>query len=334
MCASLDNLKMLSRLSTGEVFFNAPGARSFEMLSRFIDKIYASLEFSKIILLDNYDLYNNFIISAKIEGAPDRFYVIDVQNVQKNVSSSREAVFEKNFCDMAFAKTDALKLPLLLTEIAAGFKKLYGCLELDFDTEVFSSETGGAKKELFLTAAGIFKSLSISYEQKSSFELDDFLEIKFYLKNSEHGRLSIGFLSFDREKILFSLTGGLEKIIKEKSVCRGGKMPFVINPFQLVVLTNKIDRAANIFEAVEAVEKKGHSVVWGEFGRREAMRESDFSSLAEGYKSAGAYSILVLPDFGDSSKAFLYRGANQKICGMDFFQLNSVYLQKDFKGYE
>ena len=333
MCASLDNLKMLSRLSTGEVFFDAPGARSFEMLSRFIDKIYASLGFSKIILLDNYDLYNNFIISAKIEGAPGRFYVIDVQNVQKNVSSSREAVFEKNFCDMAFAKTDALTLPLLLTEIAAGFKKLYGCLELDFDTEVFSSETGGTKKELFLTAAEIFKSLSINYEQKSSFELDDFLEIKFYLKNAEHGRLSIGFLSFDRGKILFSLTGGLEKIVKEKS--RGGeKMPFVINPFQLVVLTNKIDRSANIFEAVGAVEKKGHSVVWREFGRGEAMRESDFSALAGEYKSAGAHSILVLPDFSDSSKAFLYRGANQKICGMDFFQLNSVYLQKDFKGCE
>ncbi|EKD68866.1 MAG: hypothetical protein ACD_47C00396G0003 [uncultured bacterium] len=333
MCASLDNLKMLSRLSTGEVFFDAPGARSFEMLSRFIDRIYASLGFSKIIFLDNYDLYNNFIISAKIEGAPDSFYIIDVQNVQKNVASSRGAVFEKNFCDMAFAKTDALTLPLLLTGIAAGFKKLYDCLELDFDTEVFSSETGGSKKELFLTAAGIFKSLSISYEQKSSFELDDFLEIKFYLKNSDHGRLSIGFLAFDRGKILFSLTGGLEKIIKEK--CRGGgKMPFVINPFQLVVLTNKIDRAANIFEAVEAVEKKGHSVVWRESGHGEAMRESDFSPLADAYKSAGAYAILVLPDFGDSSKAFLYRGVNQKICGMDFFQLNSVYLQKDFKGCE
>lgn len=334
MSASLDNLDMLSKLSSGEVFFTAPGSRSFEMLSRLIDKTYSALGFSKIIFLDNFDLYNNFLVSSTIKGAPERFYVIDVQNVQKNVSSSREALFEKNFCDMAFARTDALSLPLLITGIADGIKKLYGTLDISFTAEVFSSETGGVKRELFCLASEVFKSLSIEFEQKSSFELDDFLEVKFYRKATQRPDLSLGFLAFDREKILFSLTGGLEKIVKEKTRENAERVPFAINPFQLVVLTDKIDRSSNIFEALAAVERKGYSVVWHELGRDPAMNENDFSLLAESYMKAGAHSILVLPDFGDSSRASLHRGPGRKISGMDFFQLNSTYLQKDFKGCE
>lgn len=335
MSASLNNLETISALSTGEVFLTASGGRAFEMLSGHIDRIYRSLDFSKIFFLDNFDLYDKFVLSSKISATPDRFYLIDVQNVQKNISSTREALFEKNFCDMAHARTEKIKMPLLLSEILSGFQKFYSEVEIVPDVKVFTSETNENKKSLFLTASEIFKSIGLRFEEKTSFELDDFLEIKFYIPNGEHGPLSVGFIACDYDRILFSLTGGIEKIIKEKARHCSLKYPFIINPFQLVVLTDKINKKNNIYSVLESYERRGHSVVWQSLGARgEASEESFFAPHVKNYKNAGAHAILVLPDFSDSSKVFLYRGANQKVCGMDFFQLNSVYLQKDFKGCE
>jgi hypothetical protein len=335
MSASLNNLETISALSTGEVFLTASGGRAFEMLSAHIDRLYRSLDFSKIFFLDNFVLYDKFVVSSKISGAPERFYLIDVQNVQKNISSTREALFEKNFCDMAHVKTEKIKMPLLLSEIISGFQKFYSELDIAAEIKIFTSETNENKKSLFLTASEIFKSLNLKYEEKNSFELDDFLEIKFYLPDGEHGPLSAGFIACDYGRILFSLTGGIEKIIKEKARHGSFKLPFIINPFQLVVLTDRIDKKNNIYAVLESYEKRGHSVVWQCLGGRgEASDDSFFDPHVKNYKNAGAHAILVLPDFNDSSKVFLYRGANQKICGMDFFQLNSIYLQKDFKGCE
>lgn len=333
--APLNNLEMISALSTGEVFFTASGGRAFEMLSAHIDRIYRSLGFSKIFFLDNFDLYDKFVVSSKISGAPERFYLIDVQNVQKNISSTREALFEKNFCDMAHVITEKIKMPLLLSEIAAGFQKFYSELDIAAKVIIFTSENNENKKALFSAAAEIFKSLNLKYEEKNSLELDDFIEIKFYLPDGEHGPQSAGFIAFDYGRILFSLTGGLEKIIKEKARQGASRIPFIINPFQLVVLTGHIDIKNNIYAALESYKKRGHSVVWQCADRPgEIYDESFFAPYVKNYKDAGAHTILVLPDFNDSSKAFLYRGVNQKICGMDFFQLNSIYLQKDFKGCE
>ena len=335
MSASLNNLETISALSTGEVFLTASGGRAFEMLSGHIDRIYRSLDFSKIFFLDNFDLYDKFVLSSKISGVPDRFYLIDVQNVQKNISSTREALFEKNFCDMAHVKTEKIKMPLLLSEIISGFQKFYGELEIASEIKIFTSETNENKRSLYLTACEIFKSLGLSYEEKMSFELDDFLEIKFYLPNGEHGPLSTGFISCDYDRIIFSLTGGIEKIIKEKARQGSLKFPFIINPFQLIVLTDQINKNNNIYAVLESYEKRGHSVVWQSLGARgEASEDSFFAPHVKNYKNAGAYAILVLPNFNDSSKVFFYRGVNQKVCGMDFFQINSVYLQKDFKGCE
>ncbi|HOT76424.1 MAG TPA: hypothetical protein PK467_11585 [Candidatus Wallbacteria bacterium] len=335
MPASFNELEMLSKLSAGEAFFSPSGSRSFDMLARRIDRVYASMGFSKIVFLDNFDLYNNFLLSSGLTGAPERFYLIDVQNVQKNVSSSREALFEKNFCDMAFSKTEKLGFPLLLTDIVSAYKKLFVSLEIPLEINIFTGDTIENKKALFQIASEIFKSQSLKFETKSSFELDDFLEIKFYSRRESNGtQASLGFIVCDGAKILFSLTGGIEKVIREKLACGPAKIPFVINPFQLVVITDKPLADSNVFKEIDAIEKKGHSVVWHETGAGSALSEADCSRIVRQYKDAGAHTILALPDFSDCSKAFLYRGANQKLCGMDFFQLNSIYLQKDFKGCE
>ncbi|HOD43112.1 MAG TPA: hypothetical protein PKL57_21375 [Candidatus Wallbacteria bacterium] len=335
MPASFNKLEMLSKLSAGEVFFSPSGSRSFDMLARHLDRVYASMGFSKIIFLDNFDLYNNFILSSGFAGAPERFYLIDVQNVQKNVSSSREALFEKNFCDMAFSKTEKLGFPLLFTDIVSAYKKLFASLEIPLEINIFTGDTSENKRSLFQAASEIFKSLSLKFETKSSFELDDFLEIKFYTRREPGGaQYGLGLIPCDGAKILFSLTGGIEKIIREKLACAPVKIPFIINPFQLVVITDKVSAGSNVFKELDAIEKKGHSVVWHETGAGSALNEADVSRIVREYKDAGAHTILAIPDFGDCSKAFLYRGPNQKICGMDFFQLNSIYLQKDFKGCE
>lgn len=325
------NFEIFSKLGSGELYFSAAGSRSFSMLGSYIDSMYAKLGFSKLIFLDNFDLYNNFLMSPSLNGAPERFYIIDIQNVQKNISSSREAVFEKNFCDLAYLKIEAIKLPLYLGETIAAFKEIYARLNLPVKAVISSGNSDDEKKGFFDTALAIIKSEGMEYDTAFSSDLNEYFEVKFYSSEKDCQNQSFGFILFDANKMLFSFTGGLEKILKKIFVNREGDIPFVVNPYQMVVITNGANESSNIYLEIDSLRKAGYSVIWHETRSASPLGENEYAALASRFKKAGAFNVLVLPNFEDSSKAFLYRGQNQKICGLDFFQLHAHYIQKDFK---
>lgn len=323
----VDSAGIISNLGSGEAFFNGSGSRSLAMLTSLVEKHYRELDYEKVVFIDNYDLYANFIMNG-LPGMPKSFYVIETQSVQKNVSSSRNAVFERTICDIGFKTTEKIKLPLDLSDIISAYKKFYAVLQIPF---IFSlSKNGNPQVAALLEAfSGILSSQGLSYEDHFVSEMDEIVELKVILEMGTE-RIKAGFIILAADRIMFSITGGLEKILKKVFMHSCGKVPLALNPFQLVMVTDKADRSSRIYSEIEMLEARGRSVEWVELGRRPS--EAEIGDIAQSYTSRGAANILVIPDFSDSSKTYLYRGSNQRIGGMDFFQVLTIYLQKDFRG--
>jgi len=297
------------------------------MLTSLVEKHYADLGFEKIVFIDNYDLYSNFILSG-LPGLPKSFYVIEVQSVQKNISSSRNAIFEKTLCDMGFKSTDKVRLALDLADIISIYTKFYAALQISFKFSL-SRNDSPQMTPLYDAFANILRSQNFSFDEHFISEIDEIVELKVILEMGGE-RVKAGFVVLAADRIMFSITGGLEKILKKVFLHSEGKVPLAINPFQLVIVTDKCDRSSRIFMEIEALEALGRSIEWIELERRPS--ESEVAEIVGAYTARRAANILVIPDFGDSSKTYLYRGANQKIGGMDFFQVLTLYLQKDFRG--
>jgi len=323
------NAGIISQIKTGETYFTDLGSRAFSMLSSFVEKVYSDMDLEKIIFLDSVDIYTGFLRSSAADSFPDRFYTIETSTVQKNVSSSREAVFEKNFCDMGFLKSGPLRLALDLSSIAGPFQKLYSCLNIPFKMIVYKNDCG-SQTGVRETLLNVLKSLDIRAEEKFSSELDEFTEAKACFEVSPGEFITGGFITVENDRIVFSLTGGLERIMKKIFINSALETPFIVNPFQLVVITDRVNMESAIFGEIKTIDKRGYSVIWHECGNGKTT-EPELFKIAADYLKAHAHTVLIIPEFSDSAKAFLLRG-NQKISGMGFFQLLAMYLQKSFKG--
>ncbi len=323
------NAGIISQIKTGETYFTGLGSRAFSMLANFVEKVYRDIDLENIIFLDNVDLYTSFLRSSTADSLPERFYTIETSTVQKNVSSSREAVFEKNFCDMGFLKSGPLRLALDLISIAGSFQKLYSGLNIAFKMNVYKNDCG-SQAGVRETLLNVLKSLHIPYEENFSSELDEFTEAKVCFETSPGEFTNGGFLTIENNRIAFSLTGGLERILKKIFVNSTSETPFIVNPFQLIIITDKVNTESAIYNEIKTIDKRGYSVIWHEYGNRKAS-EADLFKIASDYLNVHAHTVLVIPEFANSAKAFLFRG-NQKISGMGFFQLLAIYLQKSFKG--
>jgi hypothetical protein len=324
------NAGIISKIKTGEAYFTDLGSRAFSMLSTFVESVYTNMELEKIIFLDNIDLYTCFLRSSAADSFPDRFYTIETSTVQKNVSSSREAVFEKNFCDMGFLKSGPLRLALDLSTIAGAFQKLYSELNIPFKMSVYKNDCG-SQAGVRETLLNVLKSLRIPCEEKFSSELDEFTEAKACFEVSPGEFINSGFLTIENDRIVFSLTGGLERILKKVFINSAQETPFIINPFQLVIITDRVNMESSLFSEIKNIDKRGYSVIWHECGNIKPPREAEMFKIAADYLKAHAHTVLIIPEFADSTRAFMFRG-NQKISGMGFFQLLAIYLQKSFKG--
>ena len=323
------NAGIISQIKTGEAYFTGLGTRAFSMLSAFVKKVYTDIDLEKIIFLDNVDLYTCFLRSSAADSFPERFYTVETSTVQKNVSSSREAVFEKNFCDMGFLKSGPLRLALDLSSVAGSFQKLYSSLNIPFKMNVYKNDCG-SQAGVRETLLNVLNSLHIPHEENFSSELDEFTEAKACFEISPGEFINSGFLTIENDRIVFSLTGGLERILKKIFVNSTQETPFIVNPFQLVVITDRVNTESSVFSEIQNIDKRGYSVIWHECGNRK-LSEPDLFKIAADYLKVHAHTVLVIPEFSNSSKTFMFRG-NQKISGMGFFQLLAMYLQKSFKG--
>lgn len=321
------------KLSNEFFIFDTFGTKSFEMLNSLVNKTYAKLNLAKLILLDCFNLFDCFFSSNNIlDGLPSNFYTIDIQTIQKNVSTSKEARFEKNFCDLAFLKiNNSLELPLILGRIVFEIKQFYEQLNIPFYVKIFKNNININFSDEFLNfLIDVCKKNNISYFESDNFDINDFINVKFYTKIDNLNDYQLGFIIFDQSKILFSLTNGLERIIKLK-ILNNISLPFIINPLQLVIITNKIDlNIKNLIETIDLIEKKGYAVVWYDLNIQEKLIEKDYMELLNTLKNANAHYILIIPNFSDYQNVILYH-QNKKICGMNFFQVNTTYFQNDFK---
>ena len=208
----LKERNITEKINSGERYFNGAGCKSFFNLLKHIENIYSESDFEHIMFIDDFDICSNFLIK-KINNIPNKFYVINIQKIQKNISSSNHAVFEKSYYDVGFVKTERLKLALELGEILNIINKFYKNLNIKIRAKIIKDENM-VEKCLVETIENMLNSENIAYEIKESMG-DETIELEFLLAKSDDSFTRGAYVSITSDKIMFSITGGLENILMQ-----------------------------------------------------------------------------------------------------------------------
>ncbi len=203
---------IIKKINSNERYFTGTGCKAFFSLVNTIENIYKDSDFERIMFIDDFDMSSNFLIK-KIENIPDKFYIINIQKIQNNISSNNRATFEKSYCDIGFIKTDRLKLALELGEVLNTINKFYKRFQIDISAKIIKDENM-AEKWLCDTIENMLKSENIAYELKDTMG-DETVEVEFSFKKNNRAFIKNAYINISSEKIMFSITGGFENILSE-----------------------------------------------------------------------------------------------------------------------